>query len=60
MATSPKKSAPRVAALRERRAAAGFIRLELWVRPEHVERIKRYAARVTAGVTAAKGGGGGR
>jgi len=36
----------RVAALRERRAAEGLVRLELWTRPEHVERIRRYAARL--------------
>lgn len=41
-----KPSAPRVAALRERRAALGLVRLELYVRPEHVQRIREYAARI--------------
>jgi hypothetical protein len=40
--TAP-KSAPRVAALRERRAALGLVRLELYVQPEHVRRIRAFA-----------------
>ena len=44
--TAPKPVAARVAALRERRTAAGLVRLELWVRPEHVERVKQYVARL--------------
>lgn len=39
-----KPSAPRVAALRERRAALGLVRLELWARPEHHAAIRGYAA----------------
>ena len=31
---------------RERLRAEGLRRLELWVRPEHVERIRRYVARL--------------
>jgi hypothetical protein len=38
-----KPSAPRVAAMRERRAALGLVRLELYVRPEHVQRIRAFA-----------------
>lgn len=46
MGVTPPKSAPRQAALRERRAALGLTRLELWARPEHHDRIKRYAERI--------------
>jgi len=42
--TAPKPSAPRVAALRERRAAFGLARLEVWARPEHHALIRAYAA----------------
>jgi len=42
--TAPKPSAPRVAALRERRAAFGLARLEVWARPEHHAQIRAYAA----------------
>jgi hypothetical protein len=41
--TAPQPVAARVAALRERRAAEGLTRLELWARPEHHARIKAYA-----------------
>jgi hypothetical protein len=44
--TAPKTVATRVAELRERRAALGLVRLELWVRPEDAERIRTYAAKV--------------
>jgi hypothetical protein len=44
--TTPKPSAPRVAALRERRAALGLVRVEVWVRPQDAARVKRYAAQV--------------
>jgi hypothetical protein len=40
MATIP--SAARVAALRERRAALGLVRVEVWVRPEHVDLIRSW------------------
>ncbi len=40
------QTATRVAALRERRAAEGLTRLELWARPEHHARIKAYAERL--------------
>ncbi len=39
-------SAFRVAALRQRRADAGLVRVELWATPEHAERIKKYAQRL--------------
>ncbi len=44
--TQPASTKARVAALRERRAAAGLVRVEVWVRPEDAERVRRYAARV--------------
>jgi len=44
--TKPQPVAARVAALRERRAAEGLTRLELWARPEHHARIRAYAARL--------------
>ena len=44
--TAPQPVAARVAALRERRAAEGLTRLELWARPEHHARIKAYAERL--------------
>lgn len=43
-----KPSAPRVAALRQRRAEAGLVRVELWATPEHAEKIKRYAQRLAS------------
>ena len=43
------QTAARVAALRERRAAAGLVRVEVWVRPQDAERVRRYAARVARG-----------
>ena len=46
MTAKPVAGAARVAALRARRAALGLTRLELWARPEHHARIKRYAERV--------------
>ncbi len=46
--TAPKPSAPRVAALRERRAALGLVRLELWVRPADVRPIRQFAATLNA------------
>lgn len=39
-----KPSAPRVAALRERRAALGLVRVEVWVRPNDAERVRAFAA----------------
>jgi hypothetical protein len=42
----PKPVAARVAALRERRATLGLVRVEVWVRPEHAELVRRYAAQV--------------
>ena len=35
-----------VARMRERRRLMGLVRLELWVRPEHVEAIRRLAKRI--------------
>lgn len=46
--TAPTPVAKRQAALRERRAALGLVRLELWVRPADVKRIRRYAEKVGA------------
>lgn len=43
---APKPGAARVAALRARRIALGLTRLELWARPEHHARIKRYAEQI--------------
>ncbi len=48
MTTKP--SAPRVAALRKRRAEAGLVRIELWVTPDQAEKIKRYARRLAEAV----------
>ena len=45
--SAPKPVKDRVAALRERRAALGLVRLELWARPEHHARIKAYAQRLS-------------
>lgn len=45
-ASRPKAVSERVAALRERRAALGLVRLELYARPEHHARIKAYAAKL--------------
>lgn len=36
-----KKSNDRVNALRERRKAGGLIRVEVWIKPEHRERLRR-------------------
>ena len=47
--TAPiKPSAPRVAALRERRAALGLVRVEVWVRPQDAQAIRNHAARLNA------------
>jgi len=47
--TAPiKPSAPRVAALRERRAALGLVRVEVWVRPQDAQAVRRHAAALTA------------
>jgi hypothetical protein len=45
--TQPASTKARVAALRERRAAAGLVRVEVWVRPEDAERVRRYAERIS-------------
>ena len=42
----------RQAQSRRRRSAAGLVRLELWAHPEHVEAIRRYAARLAKVLTA--------
>lgn len=44
--TKRAQTAARVAALRERRAALGLVRLELWVRPGDVAAIRHYAERL--------------
>ena len=41
-----KPAAQRVAAMRQRRAAQGLVRLELYVRPEDVAAIRALAARL--------------
>jgi len=41
-----KPAAQRVAAMRQRRAAEGLVRLELYVRPEDAAAIKALAARL--------------
>ena len=46
--TAAKPSAPRVAALRERRAALGLVRVEVWVRPQDAQAIRNHAARLNA------------
>ena len=44
--TAPKPSAARVAALRERRAALGLVRVEVWVRPQQAASVRQFAARL--------------
>jgi hypothetical protein len=51
--TGAKPGAARVAALRQRRAALGLVRVEVYVRPQDAERVKRYAARLTRHLTPA-------
>jgi hypothetical protein len=41
--TQIKPSAPRVAALRERRAALGLVRVEVYVHPDDAQPIRDYA-----------------
>lgn len=43
---SPKSGAERQAALRQRRADAGLVRVELYATPENAEKIRRYAAKL--------------
>lgn len=42
------KGDERVAALRQRRAALGLVRLELWVRPADVARVREFARKLAA------------
>ena len=35
-----------MAALREKRARLGLVRVEFWLTPEQAERVKRYVARM--------------
>ncbi len=44
--TTPKTATERKAAERQRRQEAGLIRMDVWVRPELRERVKRYVARL--------------
>jgi hypothetical protein len=37
----------RVAALRQRRKAAGLIRVEFYVTPDHAIRVKKYVSKLT-------------
>lgn len=37
----------RVAALRQRRKAAGLIRIEFYVTPDHAIRVKKYVSKLT-------------
>lgn len=46
MTAAARKSAPRVAALRERRAALGLVRVEVWVRPADAQRVREFAQRL--------------
>ncbi len=41
---SPKSTAERQAALKQRRADAGLVRVELYATKENAEKIRRYAA----------------
>lgn len=47
MTAPPRKSAPRVAALRERRAALGLVRVEVWVLAGDAKRVRQFAHRLT-------------
>jgi hypothetical protein len=46
MSGATKPSAPRVAALRERRAALGLVRVEVYVHPDDAQPIRDYAQRL--------------
>lgn len=46
MTEQPKRKL--VAALREKRARLGLVRVEFWVKSEHVERIRKYVKRLAA------------
>lgn len=41
-----RSAAQRKSAERERKRALGLVKLELWLRPEHHERVRKYAERV--------------
>jgi hypothetical protein len=41
---TPATTAQRVTKLRAARKASGLKKLELWVRPEHVEKVKAFSA----------------
>ena len=43
---SMKSTTERVRALRERRKAEGLVRVEAWVRPQHVDAVKSFLARL--------------
>jgi hypothetical protein len=45
MTEQPKRKL--MAALREKRARLGLVRLEVWVKSEHVARVRKYVARLT-------------
>ena len=49
MTEQPKRKL--MAALREKRARLGLVRLEVWVKSEHVARVRKYVARLTKGET---------
>lgn len=43
---SVKSTTERVRALRKRRREAGLVRVEAWVRPQHVDGVKSFLARL--------------
>jgi hypothetical protein len=38
-----------MAALREKRARLGLVRIEVWVRPEWVAKVRKYVAKLAKG-----------
>lgn len=44
MTEQPKRKL--MARLRARRQTEGLVRIEVWVRPEHVARVRKYVARL--------------
>ena len=41
-----KTNATRQARHKEKRRAAGLVRVEVWVRPEHAEKVKAFADKI--------------
>ena len=44
----PISATARKRAERERKRESGLVRVEVWVRPEHAQRVREYAAGITA------------